>query len=188
MRDTSAHIPDPYRSHERRALRAIAIFEAVKGVAALAAALGLVQLMHHDMRRMAWALIGHYGLNPNGRYPGMLLHYADVLQNANYLMIFVLAIAYAAVRLAEAYGLWRDRAWAEWLAALSGGIYVPFEIEHLVHRTNVPNALVLIANVLTVAFMVWRLWQREHLKRATGRPEAAALGTEPAPRLRARPH
>ncbi|MDB5804322.1 MAG: hypothetical protein JWN73_1644 [Betaproteobacteria bacterium] len=158
--------PPLKRTRERATLRAIAIFEGVKGVAALAAAFGLLSLVHHDTKRIALALIGHYNLNPDGRYPGMLLHYAEVLQNANFRMIFFLAVVYATVRIAEGYGLWRDRAWAEWLAALSGALYIPFEIEHLMHRTNAINAVVLLANIATVAFMVWRLWNRMKAKRA----------------------
>jgi uncharacterized membrane protein (DUF2068 family) len=159
-------VPPLKRSRERAALHAIAIFEGVKGVAALAAAIGLLELVRHDVRRIAFALIGHYNLDPNGHYPGILLHYAEVLQNANFRMIFFLAIVYATVRIAEGYGLWRDRAWAEWLAALSGALYIPFELEHLLHRTNAPNALVLLANIATVAFMVWRLWNRMKARRA----------------------
>jgi len=158
--------PPLERRRERATLRAIAIFEGVKGVAALAAAFGLLELVHHDTRRIAWALIGHYNLDPNGHYPGLLLHYAEVLQNANFRMIFFLAIVYATVRIAEGYGLWRDRAWAEWLAAASGALYIPFEAEHLLHRTTLVNAVVLLANIATVAFMVWRLWNRMKAKRA----------------------
>ncbi|HEY4371989.1 MAG TPA: DUF2127 domain-containing protein [Burkholderiales bacterium] len=168
--------PPLTRARERAALRLIAIFEGVKGVSALALAFGLLQLVHHDTRRIAWALIGHYNLNPEGHYPGLLLHYADVLQNANFRMIFGLAIFYAVVRISEGYGLWRDRAWAEWLAALSGALYVPFELEHLLHKTSLLNGVVLLANIATVAFMVWRLWQRQKAKQAARAGVAAPPG------------
>jgi len=173
MSETETADPPLRHTRERATLRAIAIFESVKGVAALAAAFGLLELVHHDTRRIAMALIGHYNLDPNGHYPGLMLHYAEVLQNANFRMIFLLAIVYATVRIAEGYGLWRDRAWAEWLAALSGALYIPFEAEHLLHRTNTINAVVLLANIATVAFMVWRLWNRMKAKRAA---QAAGYG------------
>ncbi len=53
----------------QRALRTIAILEAVKGVVALLAGLGLLGLLHHDLHRAAVSLIGHVGLNPGERYP-----------------------------------------------------------------------------------------------------------------------
>jgi uncharacterized membrane protein (DUF2068 family) len=144
----------------RRSLRAIAVFEAIKGLAAFAAVIGVLDLMHRDVRHLAIALIGHFGLNPNDRYPSILLHYADLLPDANVRALLLLALGYILVRLLEAYGLWNDRAWGEWLGALSGGLYIPFEIGHLVHRPSVINSLVLAGNGCVVGYLVYRLWRR----------------------------
>ena len=154
---------------QRRALRAIAVFEGVKGVAAITASLGLLSLAHHDVRQLAFALIGHFHLDPQAHYPKLLLGYADVLENANLRSVVLLAWGYAVIRIAEGYGLWKDRAWAEWLAALAGGVYVPWEISHLIRHPTAINAAVLAGNVGVVACMVFRLWRR----RAEGRALAA---------------
>ncbi len=144
----------------RRAQRTIALFEALKGVLALAASVGLLSLLHHDLEGMAFGLIGHFGLDPGGRYPQTLLHYADVLQDTSVRLLVSLAIAYVSVRLIEAYGLWHDRIWGEWLGALSGAIYIPFELRHLLHRPSAFSALVVVANVLIVVFLASQLWRR----------------------------
>ena len=145
---------------KRRTLRAIAVFEAIKGVAALAAIIGVLDLMHRDVRHLAIALIGHFGLSPDARYPSILLHYADLLPGANVRLILFFATGYILVRLLEAYGLWNDRAWGEWLGALSGGLYIPFEIGHLMHRPSVISTAVLAGNVFVVSFLVFQLWRR----------------------------
>src|SRR5262245_48020278 len=129
----------------RRALRTIAVFEAAKGLAALAAVAGLVDLMHHDVRRLALELIGRFHLTPEARFPSILLHYAELLPDADLRPLFWIAGAYIAVRLAEGYGLWNDRAWGEWLGALSGALYLPFEIRHLAHRPSFMTGAVLAA-------------------------------------------
>ena len=160
---------EPNRNHlaeetlpvtQRRALRAIAVFEAIKGMAALAAIVGILDLMHHDVRHLAIALIGRFGLNPDARYPSILLHYADLLPGANVRLLLFLASGYILLRLLEAYGLWHDRAWGEWLGALSGGLYIPFEIRHLAHQPSAINALVLAGNAVTVGFLAFQLWSR----------------------------
>ena len=160
---------EPNRNHlaeetlpvtQRRALRAIAVFEAIKGMAALAAIVGILDLMHHDVRHLAIALIGRFGLNPDARYPSILLHYADLLPGANVRLLLFLASGYILLRLLEAYGLWHDRAWGEWLGALSGGLYIPFEIRHLAHQLSAINALVLAGNAVTVGFLAFQLWSR----------------------------
>ena len=144
----------------KAALHAIAIFEAIKGLAAITAALGLVGLAHRDLRAMAYALIGHFHWDPDAHYPKILLDDATWLANANIRQAVMLAVAYAAIRFTESYGLWKDRAWAEWLAALSGGVYLPIEISHLLQHTTLVNGAGLTCNVAVVAFMVYRLRQR----------------------------
>lgn len=149
-------------SRQRRALRAIALFEALKGLAALLAAFGLLELLHHDVHRLALTLLWRFHLTPGTHYPELLLHYADMLNAANLRTLAPVAMAYITLRWLEAYGLWKDKAWAEWLAALSGALYIPLEVAHMVHNTTLVNVGVLIANVGIVSFMAFQLWQRRH--------------------------
>ena len=145
---------------KRRTLRAIAVFEAIKGIAAFAAIIGVLDLMHHDVRHLAIELIGRFGLNPNAHYPSILLHYAELVPNANVHSLAILAFVYILVRLLEAYGLWNNLAWGEWLGALSGGLYIPFETGHLVHQPSVMLGIVLAGNVFMVSFLAVQLWSR----------------------------
>jgi uncharacterized membrane protein (DUF2068 family) len=46
------------------------------------------------------------------------------------------------------------------LGALSGALYVPFELQHLIHRPSALTLAVLTANVAVVGFLVWRLRRR----------------------------
>jgi uncharacterized membrane protein (DUF2068 family) len=144
----------------RRTLHGIAAFEAFKGIAVLAASLGLLSFMHHDVRHLAHELIAHLGMNPEGRYPLVVLHYADILANANLRFLVALAIGYVTVRLIEAYGLWNDLAWGEWVGALSGALYVPFEIIHFLHKPSIIGALVFLANAFVIGFLAFQLYGR----------------------------
>ena len=145
---------------ERGALKAIAIFEATKGVAALASTIGLLALLHHDLHHLALELVGHFGLNPTEHFPALLLGYVDQVNGTPLRSVVLLGSAYITIRMVEAYGLWFDRSWGEWVAALSGALYVPFEIQHLIHHTTVISALVLLFNLGVVGFMLRRLYER----------------------------
>ena len=70
------------------------------------------------------------------------------------------ATLYALVRLIEAYGLFYERAWAEVLAAVSGAIYVPFELVALLHKPSWHAAALLALNLAVVAFMVRAMVRR----------------------------
>ena len=154
-------IPFP-KAATRRTLRAIAAFEAIKGIAAFAAVVGVLDLMHHDVRHLAIELIGFFHLNPGARYPSILLHYADLLPGADIGLITMLAVAYISIRLLESYGLWNDRAWGELLGTLSGGIYVPFEFIHLIHSPSLITGVVLSGNLFLVGFLTAQLWRRHN--------------------------
>ena len=145
-------------SQPRSTLRAIAVFEGIKGFAALGASLGFLRLAHHDLRHLAYALIGHFHLDPDSAYPQRLLQLAELLSNTNLRVVVLLAWAYAALRLTECIGLWRGRAWAEWLTALSGALYVPIEINHVQTHATFTNWAILAVNVVMVTYMIRRRW------------------------------
>ncbi len=153
-------MPSYNNTRQTTTLHLIALFEALKGLAAIAASLGLLRLAHHDLQALAHALIGHFHLDPEAHYPRLLLDEAALLANTDLRQVVLLLWAYSAIRLAEAYGLWRDRAWAEWLTAASGALYLPLEISHLLHRSTWINAAVLILNMAVVVYMVARLRRR----------------------------
>lgn len=151
----------PPGTHGAAALRTIAGFEAAKGALALLAGAGLLGVLHRDLHQFAVALIGHVGLSPGQRYPALLLSQVDVWAHQD-LRLLVLAVgAYAALRFTEAWGLWRGRAWGEWLGALSGGLYIPFELWHWAHRPTWLASAVVVFNAAVVAYLGWRLRARQ---------------------------
>jgi len=141
-------------------IRAIAIFEAAKGGLVLAAGLGLLSLLHRDVAALAerLVLLGH--LNPASKYPRIFIDAAAGVTDARLWMLAGGAAIYAVVRLVEAYGLWKGRAWAEWLALVGGGLYVPVEIYHLWHGLTWLKVGVLVANLGVVAYMAYALRNR----------------------------
>ena len=150
----------PHPTARQRALLSIAFFEAAKGLAAFVAGIGLLDLLHHDIHKLVLALLWRFHLDPLTHYPALLLHYADLLSALNLRTLAPLALGYITLRLLEAWGLWRERIWAEWLGALSGALYLPLEAGHLVHRPTLINGGVLLANLLVVGFLAFQLWQR----------------------------
>ena len=160
-----AVIPGQHPDARRRTMHAIALFEAIKGFAALIASIGLLHLLNHDVRQMVLSLLWRFHLDPETRYPELLLHYADLLSAINLRTMAPVALGYITIRLAEAYGLWKEKIWGEWLGALSGALYIPLEVAHLMHSTTIFNAGVLLANILMVGFLGFQLWRRRHASR-----------------------
>lgn len=150
----------------RGALRTVAGFEALKGAVALAAGLGLLGLLHHDLHRLALSLIGHVGLSPGAHYPALLLGELDRLQHTPTQWLLLAVAGYVALRWAEAWALWHGAAWGEWLGAVSGALYLPVELRHLLHRPGMAGAAVVVLNLLLVLWLAGRCWQRARRQRS----------------------
>lgn len=141
-------------------LRAVAAFEALKGAIVLIAGFGLARAIHQDLGQIAERLVHRLHLDAAKKYPRIFLDLANNLSDGQLWALAALAMVYAAVRFAEAYGLWFQRRWAEWLAALSGGIYVPVEIYELARGYSPWKLGALILNALVVAYMCHLLLRR----------------------------
>jgi uncharacterized membrane protein (DUF2068 family) len=141
-------------------LRAVAAYEAFKGAIVLVAGFGLARAIHQDVGQVAEHLVHRLHLNPAKRFPRIFLDLAANLSDGQLWALAALAMAYAAFRFAEAYGLWFERRWGEWIAALSGGIYVPVEIYELTRSVTPFKVGALILNALVVAYMCHLLLRR----------------------------
>ncbi len=139
----------------RAGLRTVAVFEAAKGLLVMAAGLGLLALLHHDVQHAAEVVVRHLHLNPARHYPRVFLEAAGRVTDARLWLLAAGAFAYSAVRAIEAYGLWRARAWAEWFAILSGTIYLPVEIDALVQHVSALRLGILLSNLGIVLYVGW---------------------------------
>lgn len=150
-------------------LRAVAIYEAAKGLLVLVAGFGVLALMREDLQYYAEELVAHLHLNPAKGYPRIFIDAAANLTDSRLWMFAGFALVYALVRWIEAYGLWNGRRWAEWFAVLSGAIYVPAELYGLVHQVTLVHFLLLALNVGIVAYLGYILWRsRRQASRHSG--------------------
>ena len=94
-------------------------------------------------------------ISPDRHFAQLLLRMADRLSDAKVWVVVTVACCYSGLRFVEAYGLWRARAWAEWIALISGALYLPIEIRLLMHRVTLLHAGFLIVNLAVVAFMFY---------------------------------
>ena len=141
-------------------LRAVALFEALKGAIVLVAGFGLAHAIGGDVGEFAERLVHRMHLNAAKRFPRIFIDLTNNLSDVELWALAALAMAYSVFRFTEAYGLWFERRWGEWIAALSGGIYVPVEVYELTRGVTVIKLAALVLNVLVVAYMCLRLSRR----------------------------
>lgn len=140
--------------HRRRlqALRSIALLEFAKGIAVLTAAISLYWV---DPTDVVGGFLDFLHISPDHHIAQMLLRSADKLSDASMWTIILVACVYSGLRFAEAFGLWRERAWAEWIALVSGAIYIPLEAYKLAHRVTLLHVAIIVVNLAIVAYMFY---------------------------------
>jgi uncharacterized membrane protein (DUF2068 family) len=161
---------DPH-SRQLRALRAVASVEFLKGLIVLLAGFGLLSLVHRDAWDVAESFLEWLHISPDAHYAQVFLNLADQVTDGKLWAVAIGALAYSSLRFAEAYGLWGARPWAEWLALVSGAIYLPFEIYEIARRPDWVRMTIFLVNLAVVLYMAsLRLQARE---RANGPLPAA---------------
>lgn len=156
--------PDTMRfSFQHPGMRAIALFEAAKAAVVLLAGFGCLALLHRDARQIATHLIERFHLNPAHHYPQIFIDSAAKVTDTHLWLLASLALVYALIRGAEAYGLWYEHRWAEWLALCSGMIYLPIEFYELGHGVSWIKVGAVIINIVIVIYMGYRLRCQQHL-------------------------
>ncbi len=151
---TSQYVPGSKEHRARlQALRTVALLEFIKGLLVLGAALGIAFFV--DATDVAEWFLRLLHISPDHHFAQLLLRTAGRLSDAKVWVVVTVACAYSGLRFMEAYGLWRARAWAEWIALISGALYLPFEVRLLMHRVSLLHLSFLVVNVAVVAFMFY---------------------------------
>ena len=147
------------RSITASGLRLIAVFEATKGLLVLLAGLGLLSLLHRDAEALAEEFVERRLLIHYVRLSGVLLRAAAGVTDREVQILASVALAYATLRFVEAYGLWHQRAWGQWLALLSGILYLPWEVRAVFQHPTVPHCALVVINGFLVAYVGWNRYR-----------------------------
>lgn len=166
METLSAPRPTPPAVDQRSSdtgLRAVASFEAFKGV--LVVLLGLFIVIYHQRAEdVTENLLDHLHINPDRRLGHAVMNAAATISDARLWTIAAAILAYATVRFIEAWGLWHRRVWAEWFALLSGAMYLPLELLKVAERATWERVAVLVINAVIVLYMLYiRLRERREM-------------------------
>lgn len=138
-----------------RAVRFIALLEAVKGLLVVASGAALLEIAHRGAQRIAEDLVHHLHLNPANHFPRIFVDAAANLTSGRLRLLAIAAAVYSLARFVEAYGLWRGYTWARLFGIATGAIYVPFELWELVRKVTMIGVCALLFNLL----VVWVLWK-----------------------------
>jgi len=139
---------------QRRVLRAVAAFEFFKGSFVIVVGITALALVHKDVWLYAEKLLAVLHISTDRRSAQMFLDFAGNVTDASLWTAARIAFAYAALRFTEAYGLWHESTWAEWVALISGALLLPLEVRELLRGVTWLRSGLFLGNVAVVLYML----------------------------------
>jgi uncharacterized membrane protein (DUF2068 family) len=138
-------------------LRTIALYKLVKVLLLLAVAYGELRLRDASIatKLLSWAQARPYGLEH--RIVTQLLEWFSGLSVSRIHALRIVTLVYAAVFAVEGVGLWMQKRWAEWLTTIITASLIPLEGWEMFFRPTIGKALILLANIAVVAYLVWHV-------------------------------
>jgi uncharacterized membrane protein (DUF2068 family) len=131
------------------------MFEFFKGCFVMLMGFCALALVHKDVWLYAESLLALFHINTDRRSAQLFLDFADNVTDARLWAAARIAFAYAALRFTEAYGLWKARTWAEWVALVSGALLLPLEIRELMRAITLLRSVLFVGNMAVVLFMLY---------------------------------
>ena len=110
--------------------------------------------MHKNLDEVAERFAQVLHVNPEGKLSNLFFELASHSSDRNLWVLALGILAYAPVRLTEAYDLWREREWAQWFSLLSTALYLLPELYWVLRHPNCLKCAVLVANIVMFLFML----------------------------------
>jgi uncharacterized membrane protein (DUF2068 family) len=150
------------KSSQDRLLRFIALFKFLKAALLIAISVGVFKAVHKDVGEVAERWVEALRLDPGNRFVDAALSRISNLSPAQIKKIGLGGLVYAGLFLTEGIGLWLLKPWGEWVTVIITGSLVPVEIYEIYRHPSGMKIAVLVINVATVAYLIYRIRQRKH--------------------------
>lgn len=141
----------------------IAIFKLVKGVLLLAFGLGALSLVHKDAAEVFRNWAHWFQVDTDSKFVQYWLIEIGLVQKRDLTLVVTTSFLYSALLSTEGIGLLMQKVWAEYLTSIITASFIPIEVYALSRHTTLLRIALLLANILVVAYLAFRLGQRKRL-------------------------
>jgi uncharacterized membrane protein (DUF2068 family) len=147
-----------------RGLLTIAIYNLLKAALLLALGFGELHYLHRDLAHAVAHWIDLLRVDPHNRYITWLMEHVAKVDEHRLRELSIGTFFYAALFACEGIGLALRMRWAEYLTIVSTASLLPVEVYELFVKPGPARALILVVNLIVVAYLVWVLRTTPHGK------------------------
>jgi uncharacterized membrane protein (DUF2068 family) len=95
------------------------------------------------------------GIDLQSTGPVKLIQKALNAEHSTLRLVAIGVLAYGALELLEAVGLWLMKRWGEYVAVVGTAIFIPLEVYELLDRVTWLRVVAFVLNVFAVVYIVW---------------------------------
>jgi uncharacterized membrane protein (DUF2068 family) len=143
-------------------IRLIALLKLAKALGLVAIGIGALSIRHDHAGNWFSEWIAALSVDPHGKYVDRLLAKVSSLDAHQLRELGIGSLIYASVFVIEGIGLMARRMWAEVMTVIVTMSFIPLEIYELVEHASWAKAVVIVVNVLVVAYLLRRLRREKH--------------------------
>jgi uncharacterized membrane protein (DUF2068 family) len=145
-------------------LRLLAVERGIRGVLLLALAFGIykfdgardsLEKVFREYLPLLQPVSEKLGINLQETGPVRLIQKALETNHATLRWVALGVLAYGALELLEAVGLWLMRRWGEYVAVVGTSVFIPLEIYELLERVTWLRVVAFALNVFAVVYLMW---------------------------------
>ena len=145
-------------------LRLLALERGIRGVLLVALAYGVyrfegaqdsLQRVFDDYLPRLRPIAEHAGVDLQSTGPVRLIEKALSADPHTLTLVSLGVLAYGALELLEAVGLWLMKRWGEYVAVVGTAVFIPLEVYELLERVTWLRVVALALNVFAVVYILW---------------------------------
>jgi uncharacterized membrane protein (DUF2068 family) len=145
-------------------LRLLAVERGIRGVLLVALAYGVyrfegaqdsLQRVFDDYLPRLRPVAEHAGVDLQSTGPVRLIEKALAADPHTLTLVSLGVLAYGALELLEAVGLWLMKRWGEYVAVVGTAVFIPLEVYELLERVTWLRVVALALNVFAVVYILW---------------------------------
>lgn len=147
-------------------LRAIAVFKFCKAAFVIATGFGLLSFYNPAVSGVLFRLAHNLPYAFEQNFVRQMIAFLSGLSPQRIQIIAIATFCYSGLFLVEGVGLWNGLYWAEILTIIATSSLVPVEIYEIHAHYTHAKVLVLVANLVIVGYLIWRLRRERALHAA----------------------
>ncbi len=155
-----------HRRHQDPGILLIAVWKICRGTVLLLVGVWALAMLHDDAQIgrhspfIRWCIhLLRLGGSHHSIHAFLVNH--GIMHEDRLKLLCIVSSLYSVKLFVEGVGLWYEKIWAQYLTVIVTSLFLPVTVYELIQHGNLIHAAALLVNLLIVAYLAYRLWQRK---------------------------